>query len=88
MFGNKKEETPKPKEQSKEQTSKEETPKPKKETSNSFSVKKLIKNPLKLDMSVTLHNYLPYELNNLQLANKKFMEHINKLISLKKLEKI
>ena len=63
-----------------------ETKEPTKETS--YKVKKLIKNPLKLTLSIVLHNYEPYPLTKAQLEDEIFMEHIEKLKSLKKLERV
>lgn len=54
----------------------------------SNQVVKLIKNPLKLALSITLHDFEPYPLSKVQLEDEIFMEHIEKLISLKKIKRV
>ena len=53
-----------------------------------YEVKKLIRNPLKLSIFLTLNDFEPYTLKKVHLENEIFMEHIDKLISLKKLERV
>jgi len=54
----------------------------------SLKVRKLIRNPMKLSLSIVLRDYNPYTLTKAQLDDEIFMEHIEKLISLKKIERV
>ncbi|MHA1304822.1 MAG: hypothetical protein ACTSPI_14085 [Candidatus Heimdallarchaeaceae archaeon] len=54
----------------------------------SFKVKKLIRNPMKLSLSIVLRDFEPYTLTTAQLNDEIFMEHIKKLISIKKIERV
>jgi len=54
----------------------------------SFKVRKLIRNPMKLSLSIVLRDFEPYALTIAQLNDEIFMEHIKKLISIKKIERV
>ena len=54
----------------------------------SYKVRKLIENPLKLNMSIVLSDDKPFELSKALLANEMFMMHIDHLIKLEKLERV
>jgi len=58
------------------------------EKKSSFTVKKLVKNPVRLSPNVVLHNFSPYELNNLELNNKDFMDKVERSIKQKLIEKV
>jgi len=51
------------------------------------TVRKLIKSPMRLSMTKVLNDNKPYTLKPEEFKDKKFMEHIEKLIELKKIEK-
>ena len=53
-----------------------------------YQVRKLIKNPMKLSLSIVLKDFKPYILTKAQLEDEIFMEHIEKLIKLKKIESV
>ncbi len=54
----------------------------------SFKVVKLIRNPMKISLSIVLNDFKPYALTKVQIDNDIFMEHIEKLISLKKIKRV
>ena len=54
----------------------------------SFTVKKLVKNPVRLSFNIVLRDYMPFTLNNLQLANKVFMATIERSIKQKLIERV
>jgi len=54
----------------------------------SFKVRKLIRNPMKLSLSIVLRDFEPYTLTTAQLNDEIFMKHIKKLISIKKIERV
>ena len=51
-------------------------------------IKKLIRNPLRLTLSIVLQDFKPYTLLKAQLEDEIFMEHIDKLLSQKKIKKV